>query len=38
MRIVVVSHADRGENIRIINARFAMKSEIKKYEAGDVNG
>jgi uncharacterized DUF497 family protein len=30
-RILVVVHVDRGDNIRIINARFASGREKKKY-------
>jgi uncharacterized protein len=31
-RVIVVVHADRGEDIRIIGARRAMAGEKKKYE------
>jgi uncharacterized protein len=30
-RVLVVSHADRGENIRIINARLADPRERRKH-------
>ena len=31
-RIVIVVHTERGDNIRIISARRATKTEIKQYE------
>ncbi|MBF0200628.1 MAG: BrnT family toxin [Desulfamplus sp.] len=31
-RIIVVSHAERGDNIRIISARKATRNERKQYE------
>jgi len=31
-RLLVVGHTERGENIRIINARKATKEERKQYE------
>jgi hypothetical protein len=34
-RLVVVSHVDRGENVRIISAREASRAERKDYENGD---
>lgn len=34
-RLLVVSHTDRGENIRIISAREASRAERKDYEDGD---
>jgi len=33
-RVVVVSHTERGDNIRIINARPATRKEIRAYEQG----
>jgi hypothetical protein len=33
-RLVVVSHADRGEIIRLISARLATKRERADYEQG----
>lgn len=33
-RLLVVSHTQRGEVIRMISARFATKSERKIYEEG----
>ena len=33
-RILVVSHAERGDLIRIISARFATRLERKMYEEG----
>jgi uncharacterized DUF497 family protein len=33
-RHIVVSHADRGVNIRIINARLMTRNERKIYEEG----
>ena len=32
-RLLVVSHTDRGENIRIISARPATRQERKAYES-----
>lgn len=34
-RLIIVSHTDRGEKIRIISAREASKSERKDYEDGN---
>lgn len=34
-RLLVVSHTDRGENIRIIIARVASRAERKDYEDGN---
>jgi uncharacterized DUF497 family protein len=34
-RLVVVSHTDRGDVIRIISARLATRRERKEYEDGD---
>ena len=34
MRALVVVHADRGDRIRIISARFAARGERKRYEEG----
>ena len=34
-RLVVVSHTDRDDRIRIISARVATKRERKEYEDGD---
>ena len=31
-RLIVISHTDRGSQIRIISARAATKSERKEYE------
>jgi hypothetical protein len=31
--LVVVAHTERGENIRIISARYATRKERKKYES-----
>ena len=31
-RILIVAHADRGENVRIISARKATQRERKHYE------
>jgi uncharacterized protein len=31
-RLLIVSHTDRDNNIRIISARFANKNERNKYE------
>ncbi len=33
-RLLIVSHTDRGVNIRIISARVASKPERKEYEDG----
>ena len=33
-RLLVVAHTERGETIRIINARIAIKGERKIYEEG----
>ena len=33
-RLLVVSHTERGERIRIISARLAIRSERKLYEEG----
>ena len=33
-RLVVVAHADRGANIRIISARLADRHERRAYEEG----
>ena len=35
-RLLVVSHTDRGEKIRIISAREASRREKKDYEDGNV--
>ena len=34
-RLLVVSHTDRGEKIRIISAREASRREKKDYEDGN---
>jgi len=34
-RVLVVSHTDRGSNIRIISARMASRGEREGYEDGD---
>lgn len=34
-RLLVVSHTDRGETIRILSAREATRRERKDYEDGD---
>lgn len=34
-RLLVVSHTDRGENIRIISARVASRVERRDYEDGN---
>ncbi|MBA4067074.1 MAG: hypothetical protein C0501_25865 [Isosphaera sp.] len=34
-RLLVVSHTDRGENVRIISARVASPAERRDYEDGD---
>ncbi|MFZ1005508.1 MAG: BrnT family toxin [Candidatus Sulfotelmatobacter sp.] len=31
-RVVIVAHADRGENVRIISARKTTQRERKQYE------
>ncbi|HMG74294.1 MAG TPA: BrnT family toxin [Pyrinomonadaceae bacterium] len=36
-RLVVVSFTERGERIRLINARKASRSEIRDYEEKDFN-
>ena len=33
-RMIVVIHTDRGDNIRLISARLAIKVEKKDYEEG----
>ena len=33
-RLVVVAHSEEGDNIRVISARLATKSERKVYENG----
>jgi uncharacterized DUF497 family protein len=33
-KLLIVSHTDRGDNIRIISAREASRSERKEYEDG----
>jgi uncharacterized DUF497 family protein len=33
-RILIVSHTDRGENVRIISARKTTRSERRFYEEG----
>jgi uncharacterized DUF497 family protein len=33
-RLVVVAHAERGENIRLISARLATRRERSDYEQG----
>jgi uncharacterized protein len=33
MRLLVVSYIERGDNIRIISARHAMRSEQDQYES-----
>ena len=35
-RTVVVVHTERGDNIRIISARLAMRRESKDYEQGEI--
>jgi uncharacterized DUF497 family protein len=35
-RLLVVSHTDRGETVRIISARVATRRERKDYEDGNV--
>jgi len=34
-RLLVVVHAERGDNIRIISARKATKEERKNYESNE---
>lgn len=34
-RLVVVSHSERGQTIRIINARLASRREKRAYEEGE---
>lgn len=34
-RLLVVSHTDRGDRVRIISAREASRAERKDYEDGD---
>ena len=34
-RLIILSHTDRGEKIRIISARLATRRERKLYEEGD---
>lgn len=34
-RLLVISHTDRGENIRIISAREATRGERRDYEDGN---
>jgi len=36
-RVVVVAHTERGDNIRIINARPAKRKEVRDYEQGTPN-
>lgn len=36
-RMVVVAHTERGDNIRIINARPAQRKEVLDYEQGTAN-
>lgn len=31
-KLIIVSHVDRGDNIRILSARLATKKERKQYE------
>jgi uncharacterized protein len=33
-RLVVVAHTERGDNIRIVNARPATRKETRDYEQG----
>lgn len=35
-RVVILSHTDRGDRIRIINAREATRGERKGYEDGSL--
>ncbi|MEI6645036.1 MAG: BrnT family toxin [bacterium] len=34
-RLLMVSHTDRGDNIRIISARKTTRAERKQYEEGE---
>ncbi|MGH7138011.1 MAG: BrnT family toxin [Pirellulales bacterium] len=34
-RLIIVSHTDRGDRVRIISARLATRAERKKYEDGN---
>ncbi len=34
-RLLVVSHTDRGDSIRLISARLATRRERKDYEDGN---
>lgn len=34
-RVLIISHTDRGENVRIISARKTTRSERKYYEEGN---
>jgi uncharacterized DUF497 family protein len=34
-RLLVISHAERGERVRLINARTATRREQKDYEDGN---
>jgi len=34
-RLLIVSHTDRGENVRLVSARFATRAERKDYEDGN---
>ena len=34
-RLLIVSHTDRGDKIRIISARVASRAERKEYEDGN---
>jgi uncharacterized protein len=36
-RVVVVAHTERGDNIRIINARPATRKEVRDYEQGAID-
>ena len=36
-RMVVVAHTERGDNIRIINARPAKRKEVRDYEQRSAN-
>ena len=36
-QMVVVAHTERGDNIRIINARPAKRREVRDYEQGSAN-
>lgn len=35
-RLLVISHTDRGDKVRIISARVASRSECKEYEDGNI--